>query len=178
MSRDLRPDELNHSEPESPEDPAENNPRLTPTRAPVVAAAAVAGALIGFGLVWAFSDQILPVTPWTMSTLLAALGVAAGVYSRSLARSLARARADVAPEVGVFAVVAGRTLLLVGALLAGGHLAYAVAQLGGLDRPMPRQRLAFALIAVLCSAVMAVGGGLLEKAAWVGGSGPSSQDQR
>lgn len=161
MSRDLRPDEL-------PGEPEPQGPRLTPTTAPVMAASAVAGMLIGFGIVWAFADRVLPVTPWTMSTLLAVLGVVALLAARTLRARLARARGAVSNDFGVLAFVAGRTLLLVGLLLAGGHLAYAVSQLGQLSRPLPRQRLIWAAVAVVCSGVMALGGAMLERAAWLG----------
>ena len=77
------------------------------------------------------------------------------------------------PQAAVTALVLGKTMVLTGALLAGGHLTYVLTQVGAWAIPLPRQRVVWGLVAVAAASVFAWAGWVLEKSCWR----PPSEDE-
>lgn len=158
---------------------ADPDGHLRPVTAALVGRWLVLGALVGWLVVTLFDllEQPLPVTPWTMSAMLAALGVGAAVYAHQLRGQVADPARRPSTEQAVGSWVVARTMVVVGLLLAGGHLAYALSQSLHLDIALARRRAVFALVAVAASAVFVLGGWLLERACRVPPDGsPDGQD--
>lgn len=151
MSRQL---DEGPSEPLPPPEPGPHH--LRPADWRVVLACLVAGALLGWLVVSLFRlvEASLPVTPWTMSVVLTVAGVFAALTRRGLVEQLG----------GALAVTIGRTMLVTGLLVAGAHVSWALAQLGGWQVELFRRRAVAALGAVVAGVVFALGGWLLERA--------------
>lgn len=139
----------------------------------------VIGALLGAVIVSGFAlfEWSLPVTPWTMSLMLAVLGVAAAWRARWLTRQYARPETRPDPRVGVVSFATARSATLIGLLLAGGHLSYVAWQLGRLDVDLYRERAVQGGLAVLGSLVMVAGAQLLERACKVPDDPEGDADQ-
>ncbi|MGA4668914.1 DUF3180 family protein [Propionibacteriaceae bacterium Y1923] len=157
-----------------PEPPASSKLRLAGPR--LVLSALVLGVAFGALAVSLFRlvQAPLPVTPWTMSLLLVLLGGAAALGSVWLRRRLDDPAGPPDFEVPVAALVLGRSMLVTGLLLAGGHVAYAASQLGRLEVALYRERAIAGTAAVVAAAVFALGGYLLERACHVE---PTDDDQ-
>lgn len=151
-------------EPEPRPEPPEYH--LHPAGPGLVLGTLVAGLLLGGLVVSAFRlfEVGLPVTPWTMSALLILVGGAAALGSVWLNRRLhdPRRRPDFVVPVG--ALVLGRSMLVTGLLVTGGHIAYVIAQLGRLHVTLYRERAIAGIGAVVAGVVFSVGGYLLERA--------------
>ncbi|WP_203568938.1 DUF3180 domain-containing protein [Aestuariimicrobium ganziense] len=148
--------------------PTPEGPRLGLTTPKLLAVAALSGAVVGWFVVETFEllGRTVPVTPWSMSLVLLVIGALASVAAVVVSRRAGTPGA-LDPSSAVSALVLGKTIVLSGALLAGGHLAYALTQVGQWDAPLPRQRVLWGLVAVVCAGLFAVGGWRLEKACWV-----------
>lgn len=126
--------------------------------------ATLAGGVLGWMLVRTLelAHQVVPVTPWTMSLMMALVAVAAVVVANWMRQQLAGPRAAVSNERAVSALVLGKAMLLTGAALAGGHFAYVLTQAGHWDVPLPRRRVIFGTVAIVASILFAGAGRLLE----------------
>lgn len=135
----------------------------TPKQAVV---AALSGAVAGYFVVGTirWRGGVVPLTPWSIPAVLGALAIAALVYSRVLRRQVADARGSIAPETGVRALVLGKTLLLAGAILGGGHAVYVGSYLGQWGAPMPHARVVHGGVTILASLAFAFAGWVLERA--------------
>ncbi|MEL4503693.1 DUF3180 domain-containing protein [Luteococcus sp. H138] len=150
-----------------PGDPSPGGLGLTTRRQAVISV--MAGMLLGWFIVGTLqaTGQLVPVTPWSLPLVLGALGAAALVYARVLRRQVADRRGDLPHESGVRALVLGKTMLMTGAVLAGGHLVYVLVYLGSWSIPAPRQRVIHGLVTILASAIFALAGRELERACLV-----------
>ncbi|MGA4506371.1 DUF3180 family protein [Propionibacteriaceae bacterium G1746] len=166
MSRvfDDDPDDPGPGVPRPPEGPGHE--RLKPAGVGLVVVSLLVGMLGGAAVASLFElvEVPLPVTPWTMSGMLVVLGGAAALGSVWLSRRLADPRRRPDFEVPVAALVVGRAGLVTGLLLAGGHVAYVLWQLGRLEVPINRDRAVAGAAAVVAGLVLAVGAWLLERA--------------
>lgn len=126
----------------------------------------LAGAVLGWFIVGTMQamGSTVPVTPWSLSLVLGALGLAAWAYSRVLRRQVAETRAALPHESGVRALVMGKTMLMTGAILGGGHLVYVLVFLRNWSIPTPRERVLHGLAAIVASVVFALAGRELERA--------------
>ena len=99
-------------------------PGLAPTTGRQIVVAALAGAVVGWMILGVFDllNVFPPVVPWTVPTLLLLLAAAAFVYARTLPKRLEQRR--VPSEEAVRAMVMAKSLIMTGALLAGGHAVY------------------------------------------------------
>lgn len=152
--------------PVEPTGPQGNLTLTTPVQAVV---AALAGAVAGYFIIGTLRwfDSPVPVTPWSLPVVFVALAIASFVYARRLRIQVAEARADVTPDFGVLALVLGKTLLMTGAVMAGGHALYVGVYLGQWDAPLPRQRTIHGLVVLGCSLLCAWAGYVLERACLV-----------
>lgn len=140
----------------------------------------MAGMLVGWFIVGTLqaTGRVVPITPWSLPLMLTALGAAALVYARVLRRQVAERRGDLPHESGVRALVLGKTMLMTGAVLAGGHLVYALVYLGSWSIPAPRERVIHGLVTIAASAIFALAGRELERACLVppGEDGPEDDE--
>ena len=129
----------------------------------------LAGMLVGWFVVETLQalGHPVPVTPWSLPLVFGALGVAAWAYARVLRRQVAEARADLSAESGVRALVLGKTMLMTGAIVGGGHLVYVLSFLGDWNVPTPRERVIHGVATIAASVVFAVAGRDLERACMV-----------
>lgn len=150
---------------------------LTPHRQ--IAASELAGMVVGYFLVGTMQwrGMTVPVTPWSLPLMLAALAAAGVVYARVLAAQVARNRASVSAHTAVLALVLGKTMLMTGAIVAGGHLVYVLANVGRWSVPMPRERVVHGTVTIVAAALFALSGRLLEKACIVPGHGDEKPSQ-
>lgn len=140
------------------------------------AAAALGGVVVAYFLIGTLQwmDSPVPVTPWSLPVIFTALATAATFYGRSLKRQVDESRADVTPESGVLALVLGKTLLLTGAIMAGGHALYVAVNLVHFDAPLPRERVVHGTVMIVASLVCAWAGQRLERSCVVP---PGSDDE-
>lgn len=140
-----------------------------------IGAAALTGAVLGYLLIGGFdlSNRAVPITPWSLPVMLAALAAAALGYSIALGRRVREARETIDPDTGVRALVIGKTLLMTGAVLAGGHLVYALRYVTSWSIEGPRERVIRGVVVALVAVVLALAGGRLERACVV----PTDKDE-
>lgn len=142
--------------------------------------AVLAGAVLGWFIVGTLQamGSTVPVTPWSLALVMGALGAAAWVYSRVLRRQVAESRGALPHESGVRALVMGKTMLMTGAILGGGHLVYALVFLRSWSIPTPRERVIHGAAAILASIVFGLAGRELERACLVPpGQGTQDDDE-
>lgn len=140
---------------------------LTTRRQMVVAG--LGGAVLGWFVVGTLLalGRFVPVTPWSLPVMLAALAGIVWVAAGVLRRTVVQERADVSTEVGLWALVGGKTMLLSGLALAGGHLVYVLSFLGQFEAPAPRERVLRGAVTLLCSLAFAWAGRRAERACLV-----------
>lgn len=144
-------------------------PRLGLTTAGQAAAALLGGAVLGYFVVGTIQWRggVVPITPWSLPLMLAALGIGAFVYARVLRGQLAERPDRVSPEAGLRALVLGKTLVMSGAVMAGAHLVYVLGQLGHLDASSPRLRAVHGAVTIVGSVLFALGGHAVERSCMV-----------
>lgn len=111
--------------------------------------------------------------PPSLLIVLVVAAVIVFVYSRAFRRKVVDREQVVNPTEGLVAVVLGKTMSIMGALLVGALLVYAP-DLTRLDVPLPRRRAIMAGATLIASALFGVVGGLLERACLV----PRDPDDR
>jgi len=155
---------LADQEPDS--QPPQPTLNLAPTSGRQLVVAALAGAVVGYFIIGTFelTGNSVPITPWSLPMTLVALAVAAAIYAVRLSRRVRDKHRDIDPGEGVRALVLGKTMLLSGAILLGGHLVYVGSFLGQLDIPSPRQRVIHGGVTVVLALAFSVAGWLLERA--------------
>ncbi|MGO4956717.1 DUF3180 domain-containing protein [Luteococcus sp. Sow4_B9] len=162
--------------PSGPEDPQPGD--LQPTTNRQITTSVLAGMVVGWfvvGTIQALGNAV-PVVPWSLPLVLGALGIAALAYAEVLRRQVERTRADISPEAGVRALVLGKTMLMTGAIMAGGHLVYVLANLGSWEIPAPRMRVVRGLWTIAASAIFGWAGHRLERACLVPGDDVDPDD--
>ncbi|MDA8437489.1 MAG: DUF3180 domain-containing protein [Propionibacterium sp.] len=124
------------------------------------------------------AGSTVPITPWSLSGMLATLAVGGWFYSRNLARRLRDQRGSITPEEGVRALVLGKVMVLGGAVLVGWHVSYVLKYVARVGVPAPQQRVIHGALTIVTSALFAVAGWLLERACIVppGDDGESAED--
>ncbi|GAA4890977.1 hypothetical protein GCM10025789_04550 [Tessaracoccus lubricantis] len=142
----------------------EPRPKLgltTPRQAVVsVLAGAVVFALVilGFEAVGAFP----PVVPWSVPITLIVLAVAVAIYSRALPKRIEEKR--LAPQEGLAALAVGKSMIMTGALFAGGHIVYVMRYLSQLEAALPSARVVQGTATIVAALLLAGAGALLERA--------------
>jgi hypothetical protein len=137
-----------------------------PTKLSVLAAVFVCGGLLGYALV-PISESIGGSAPRVEWTAVAALVVIAGVllvFAYTTYRTVHRDRKPMDATRAVNFLMLAKASALVGALLAGGYLGFALQFVDSLDVPLPRERFVRSLICAVTGVVIVVSALLLERA--------------
>lgn len=129
----------------------------------VLSGAIVAGLLIlGFEAAGAFP----PVVPWSVPILLVVLAAAVAFYSRALPKRIEERR--LSAQEGVAALAVGKSMIMTGALFAGGHIVYVMRYISQFDAPLPSARVIQGAATIVAALLLAGAGALLERACVVG----------
>lgn len=152
--------------PEPPEAPPPPDPgRLRPTSPGSVTAWAVVGLVCGW-LLHPVAESIrgtAPVVTWIQPLTLLLVAAIMGWTAWVTHRAVQVRHERLLPHQAVNRLVLARACALVGALLAGGYLGYAVSWLG-IDAELAEQRIVRSLVAAAGGALICVGALLLERA--------------
>ena len=129
-----------------------------------IVVAALAGALIGAFVLSIFDlfEGFPPVVPWTVPAVLVVMAVAAWIYSRGLSRRVADR--TVSGIEAVRALVAAKSAIMTGAVLAGMHAVYVGRWAGQLSAEQPAQRVLLGSVTLVAAVLFTGAGHLLEKA--------------
>lgn len=160
MTRDV-PDQT--PDPAPPDDGPHGH--LRPTSPGAVTAFAVVGLVGGWLIRPLFESWFgpAPVVSWPQVLVLVLVALVVGYIAWATHRSVQIRQVRLEPHRAVNRLVLGRTFALVGALLAGGYLGYAVSWLG-LDAELATERIVRSCVAVAAGAAICAGGLLLERA--------------
>jgi lysylphosphatidylglycerol synthetase-like protein (DUF2156 family) len=158
LSRDQLPDP-----PEAP--PPPDPGRLRPTGPGWVTAWGSAGLVFGWVLhpVAEGLRGTAPVITWVQPLTLVLVAAILGWTAWSTYRTVHVRREQLLPHQAVNRLVLGRACALVGALIAGGYLGYAVSWLG-IDAELAQQRVVRSVIAGVAGIGICVAALLLERA--------------
>lgn len=157
-------------EPEDEREPEAPRGRISPTGPGPLVVAGVLGLVLG----WAVRplslrfDYAEPDVSFTSIGALFFVAAIIGGTAYITRRTVRRHRFDLAPHQAVNRLVLGKACALVGALVVGGYLGYAVAQLG-VANPASETRLWHSLLAALGGLALTVTALLLELACRVPG---------
>lgn len=138
--------------------------RLRPLSAGPIAVSLVIGLVAGW-LLHPLSEHfgnVAPIITWTQPLLLALLAALVGGTAWFTYRAQVQGQ-RLEPHQAVNRLVLGRACALVGALLAGGYLGYALSWLGSADQ-LAGERAWRSVVAAVMGLLVLVGGLLLERA--------------
>lgn len=136
---------------------------MTLTTPRQVAISALAGA--GFAaLLLAFFDltnSFPPVVPWSVPAVLAVMAVGAWVYARALPHRIENN--TLTSLEAVRALIVAKSMVMTGAVLAGGHAVYVGRFIGTLMAAQPAARALHGAGTIVASLLLALAGWALEK---------------
>jgi hypothetical protein len=136
------------------------------TKLSVLVALFICGALLGFALV-PISEQLNGTPPRVEWTAVGALVVIAGiltVFAYTTYRTVHRDRRPMDTTRAVNFLMLAKASALVGSLVSGGYLGFALQFVDSLDVPLPRERFVRSLICAVTGVVIVVSALLLERA--------------
>ncbi|GAA1392133.1 DUF3180 domain-containing protein [Luteococcus peritonei] len=153
--------------------------RLGLTTRRQVVVAALLGAVVGYFVIGTLRarDISVPPSPWSLMVTLVLLAAAALMIAPVLRRRILTERSLVSPETGLLALVSGKSLLMMGAALAGGHVVYVLATLDSLHVPISRERAIRGAVVLALSLGVGWAGSRLEKACVVPGDDHENDDE-
>jgi hypothetical protein len=126
----------------------------------------IAGAVLGyaFARLTIAINGIAPQVQWTSAIVLLAAGAIVLVLANATYRTVHRERGRVDAHRAVRFLLLAKASALVGALMAGGYLGFALNFVDQLDVSLPEQRVIRSVAAAIASVVLVVAGLLLERA--------------
>lgn len=124
-----------------------------------MAGAAVSGILLA---VFDLTNTFPPVVPWTVPAVLAVMALGAWVYARGLPNRIENR--TLSSLEAVRALIVGKSMVMTGAVLAGGHAVYVGRFLGLLAAEQPAARAIHGTAAIIASLLLSFAGWTLEKA--------------
>lgn len=132
-----------------------------------MAISALAGALFsGFLLsVFDLTNSFAPVVPWSVPGVLLVMAVGAWVYAHALPARIEDG--TLSSLEAVRALMVAKSMVMTGAVLAGGHAVYVGRFLGALAAEQPAARALHGAGTILASLLLALAGWTLEKACMV-----------
>lgn len=139
---------------------------VRPTRFRSLLALFVVGGVLGyaFARVTIAVNGVAPQIQWSSVVVLLAAAAIVLVVANSTYRTLHRERRRIAAHRAVRYLLIAKASALVGAIVAGGYLGFAVPFVDQLDVRLPQERVLRSVFAALAAVVLAVGGLLLERA--------------
>ncbi len=156
----------------------ENEGRLRTTSAATLAIVALVGLTIG-GVIRPLVERgggVAPTVPWAAPLTLGFLAAVLLGLAWTTYRTIHQHHRLIEPQRAVNLLVFGKASALVGAAVGGGYLGYGLSFVESADdAALPRERLVHSLVAAAISAVVMVGGLLLERACRVPGEGDDGQ---
>jgi hypothetical protein len=152
---------------------------VRPSSARLLLAAVVAGAVIGWfgGALLERTTAVVPTVPWSSVFVLVFAAAVLGSLAWSTWRTVHRQRRWIDPHRAVSYLLLAKASSLVGALVAGGYLAFGARFLDDLAAPLPQERVVRAGLVALAAAAVVTTALLLERACRVPG-GPDEEDER
>lgn len=149
----------------STDDQQEPGGRLQLTSGLTLAVSLLCGLVVAWlgSLAIDVAGGVLPAAPPAFAMVLACAAIPVFWYARSLKRRIADVGVEVKPTEGLLALVFGKSMAIVGAILVGAMLVY-VPDLGGLQYPLPRRRVIMAGVTIAAALLFGGAGLVLERA--------------
>jgi small-conductance mechanosensitive channel len=153
---------------------------VRPTSARLLLTGAAVGAVVGWfgGALMERAGAVVPTVPWTSVFVLLFAAAVLGALAWSTWRTVHRQRRWIDPHRAVSYLLLAKASSLVGALVAGGYLAFAARFLDDLAAPLPQQRVLRGGLVALAAVVVVVTGLLLERACRVPKGPDEDEDER
>ncbi len=147
--------------------PGAPRPKLTLTTPRQVGISAVAGAVfcVVLLLILDLLSSFPPVVPWTVPLVLVVMAAAAWIFARSMPSRREERTISSGEAVGVLLVA--KSMVMTGAVLAGGHAVYVGRFVGALSAEQPAARVLHGSATIIASLLLAIAGYALEKACMV-----------
>jgi hypothetical protein len=148
---------------------------IQPTKVGTLAAVFVVGGMLGFLLVPVAEamNGTAPTIEWTSVVALSLAAVTVLVLAFSTYRTIHRDGRTLDPRRAVNFLVFAKACAFAGSLIAGGYLGFASHFIDDLQAPLPRERLYRSIAAAVASAVVTIGGLLLERSCRIPGDDDS-----
>lgn len=148
----------------APEGP---RPKMTLTTPRQVAISAVAGAIFCVALLVVLDllSAFPPVVPWTVPGVLVVMALAAWIFAKSMPRR--REERSISSGEAVAVLLVAKSMVMTGAVLAGGHAVYVGRFVGALFAEQPAARVLQGSVTIVASLLLAYAGYTLEKACMV-----------
>lgn len=143
-----------------------NQPRqkLTLTTPRQIAMSALSGAAVSGVLLAIFdlTNTFPPVVPLSVPAILVVMAVGAWIYARAMPTRIDNR--TITSIEAVRAVIIAKSMVMTGAILAGGHAVYVGRFLGALTAEQPAARAVHGGATIIASLLLALAGWTLEKA--------------
>lgn len=146
---------------------------------PVVLAVVTVLGIIGgrsIRIIAEATDRVAPTVPWAAPLVLFFLAAVLGERAWSTYQNLHRDRRTIHSAFAVKLLALAKASALVGALIAGTYLGYALSFADSLDAALPRERFVRSLVAVVAAALVVTAALLLERACEVPKDSDDSPD--
>lgn len=132
--------------------------------------------MLGFFLISAFDllQGYAQVVPWSLPGIVLLLAIGVWTYARFFPKRLEEGR--VSSEEGFAAIVVAKSVIMTGAVLAGGHAVYVAWYLPQLGAPQPLTRVIVGSTTILVSLLLAWAGSALERACTVDTGSPDDEE--
>ena len=146
--------------------PSPERGTVGPTHFRVLLALFLVGGVLGYAFVriTIAVNGVAPQIQWTSVIVLLAAASIVLVLANSTYRTLHRDRRRMDAHRAVRFLLLAKASALVGAIVAGGYLGFAVHFVDQLDVRLPQERVIRSVCAAIAAVVLAVGGLLLERA--------------
>ena len=148
------------------EPPDQQQGTVGPTRAGTLVVCCVVGGVLGF-LIVPISERLTETAPrveWTSAGVLAIIAAIMFTLAYTTHRTIHRERRRMDPQRAVNLLLMAKAAALVGAVVAGGYLGFALHFIDQLDVDLPRERVIRALSAAVAAGLVMISGLLLERA--------------
>ena len=139
---------------------------IRPTRVPALLALFLVGGVLGyaFGRLSIAIRGYAPQIQWSSAIGLLIAAAIVLLLANSTYRTLHREHGRMEPHRAVRFLLLAKASALVGAIVAGGYLGFAINFVTQLDVPVPQQRVIHSFGAAIAAILLAVAGLLLERA--------------
>ena len=146
--------------------PPPERPSVEPTRIRSLLALFIVGGVLGFAFarITTTMNGSAPIVAWSSVVVLLAAAAIVLIIANSTYRALHRERRLVDVHRAFRYLLLAKASSLVGAIVAGGYLGFALDFVNQLDVNLPEQRVIRSVCAAIAAVVLLVGGLLLERA--------------